>query len=161
MSFRDKILSVDQLGRWREKARQGGRKVVVTNGCFDLLHVGHATYLESARSLGDLLLVGVNGDQAVRQLKGASRPLNPEADRAAVVAALASVDAVFVFQDMRATRFLQLAQPDIYVKGGDYTLATLDPEERRVVEQFGGQIKLIPLVPGKSTTSLVARLTEP
>ena len=145
MSFRDKILSGDQLGGWREQARHSGRKLVVTNGCFDLLHVGHVAYLESARAQGDLLLVGVNGDQAVRQLKGDGRPLNPEQDRAAVVAALGCVDAVCVFPERRATQFLELARPDIYVKGGDYTLETLDPEERKVVEQAGGRIVLLPL----------------
>ena len=158
MSFRDKILSHDQLAQWRQQTRAARRKVVVTNGCFDLLHVGHATYLESARDRGDLLLVGVNGDAAVRELKGAGRPLNAEADRAAVVAALQSVDAVFVFAEKRATEFLRLAQPDIYVKGGDYTLDTLDPEERRMVEQAGGRIVLIPFVPGKSTTGLMQKL---
>ena len=158
MSFRDKILSGDQLGSWREQARQAGRKLVVTNGCFDLLHVGHVAYLESARAQGDLLLVGVNGDQAVRQLKGDGRPLNPEQDRAAVVAALGCVDAVCVFPERRATQFLELARPDIYVKGGDYTLETLDPEERKVVEQAGGRIVLLPWVPGKSTTGLIARM---
>ena len=158
MSFRDKILSHDQLAQWRQQARAARRKVVVTNGCFDLLHVGHASYLEAARDCGDLLLVGVNGDSAVRELKGAGRPLNAEADRAAVVAALQSVDAVFVFAEKRATEFLRLAQPDIYVKGGDYTLDTLDPEERRMVEQAGGRIVLIPFVPGKSTTGLMQKL---
>lgn len=158
MLFRDKILSQDQLVRWRRAARQAGQKVVVTNGCFDLLHVGHLICLESARQCGDMLLVGVNGDRAVRQLKGPGRPLNSAADRAAVIAALQSVDAVFVFPEKRATRFLRLAQPDIYVKGGDYTLDSLDPDERKLVEQAGGRIVLLPLVPGKSTSRLVRRM---
>jgi len=160
MRFRDKILSQEQLSQWRQLARQAGQRVVVTNGCFDLLHVGHATYLEAARDRGDLLLVGVNGDKAVRELKGAGRPLNLEADRAALVAALGCVDAVSVFQETRAVRFLQLAQPDIYVKGGDYTLETLDQDERRVVEQAGGSIVLIPLVPDRSTTGLLAKMRQ-
>jgi D-glycero-beta-D-manno-heptose 1-phosphate adenylyltransferase len=158
MSFRDKILGIGQLPGWREQVRQSGGRLVVTNGCFDLLHAGHVAYLEAARAHGDLLLVGVNGDQAVRGLKGPGRPLNPEIDRAAVVAALQSVDAVCIFPEQRAVRFLELARPDIYVKGGDYTLDTLDQEERKVVETAGGQIVLIPFVPGKSTTSLIARL---
>ncbi len=158
MSFRDKILAGDRLGGWREQVRRSGRKLVVTNGCFDLLHAGHVVYLESARAQGDLLLVGVNGDQAVRELKGTGRPLNPEQDRAAVVAALGCVDAVCIFPERRATRFLELARPDIYVKGGDYTLDTLDPEERKTVERSGGRIVLIPFVPGKSTSGLIARL---
>jgi D-glycero-beta-D-manno-heptose 1-phosphate adenylyltransferase len=158
MSFRDKILSPDHLARWRQAARQAGRAVVVTNGCFDLIHIGHVTYLEAARAQGDLLLVGVNGDQAVRELKGEGRPLNPEADRAAVVAALASVDAVVIFPETRAVHFLQAAQPNIYVKGSDYTLTTLDPDERKVVEQGGGRIVLLPFVPGKSTTGLIQKM---
>src|SRR5690606_6960108 len=103
----------------------------------------------------DVLLVGLNSDASVRALKGPERPINPEADRATVLAALESVSAVCIFTDPRATRFLELAQPDIYVKGGDYTLETLDPDERRVVEQVGGKIVFIPFVPGKSTTALV------
>ncbi len=159
MSFRDKILTETQLAGWRERVRQAGQRLVVTNGCFDLLHAGHVAYLEAARAQGDRLLVGVNGDQGVRELKGAGRPLNPEQDRAAVVAGLESVDAVSVFAGRRATRFLELAQPDIYVKGGDYTLDTLDPEERAAVGRVGGRIVLIPFVPGKSTSGLIARLT--
>jgi D-glycero-beta-D-manno-heptose 1-phosphate adenylyltransferase len=155
----DKILSEDQLRGWRQAARESGKTLVVTNGCFDLLHVGHVTYLESARALGDLLLVGVNGDRAVRELKGSGRPLNGEADRAAVVASLGCVDAVVIFQETRAVRFLQMAQPDVYVKGGDYTVDSLDREEKRVVEEGRGRIVLIPMVPGKSTTGLISRLT--
>ncbi len=133
--------------------------MVVTNGGFDLLHVGHVAYLEQARQLGDVLLVGLNSDASVRALKGPERPINPEADRATVLAALESVSAVCIFTDPRATRFLELAQPDIYVKGGDYTLETLDPDERRVVEQVGGEIVFIPFVPGKSTTALVRKIS--
>jgi len=156
--FRDKLVSWDHLPSWREALRQRGRKLVVTNGCFDLLHAGHVTYLDAARRLGDMLLIGVNGDEAVRQLKGPTRPINSEADRALVLAALQAVDGVCIFAEKRATRFLAVAQPDIYVKGGDYTLDTLDQEDRRVVEAAGGKIVLIPFVPGKSTTATLARL---
>jgi len=140
--------------------RASGRKLVVTNGCFDILHLGHVTYLESARNFGDSLLVGVNDDDATRQLKGAGRPVNPEADRAAVLAALASVDGVCVFADKTAIKFLSAARPDIYVKGGDYTLETLDQDERRAVEQTGGKIVIIPFVPGKSTTALLKKISR-
>jgi len=118
------------------------------------------TYLESARNFGDSLLVGVNDDDATRQLKGAGRPVNPEADRAAVLAALASVDGVCVFADKTAIKFLSAARPDIYVKGGDYTLETLDQDERRAVEQTGGKIVIIPFVPGKSTTALLKKISR-
>lgn len=138
--------------------RASGKRLVVTNGCFDLLHVGHVTYLETARQQGDALLVGVNGDAAVRELKGPERPVMPEDDRAAVLAALASVDGVCIFAESTATRFLAAAQPDIYVKGGDYTLETLNPDERRLIEQAGGKIVILPVVPGKSTTALLKKI---
>ena len=158
VNFRDKIVSWDQLPAWRAALRTRGQRLVVTNGCFDLLHVGHVTYLACARGYGDALLIGLNGDASVRQLKGPNRPLNNEQDRATVLAALASVDAVCIFAEKEATRFLALAQPDVYVKGGDYTPETLNQEERKVVEDAGGTVVLIPFVPGKSTTGLLRRL---
>ncbi len=158
VNFRAKIVPYSQLEDWRRDLR-GKKRLVVTNGCFDILHLGHVTYLETARNLGDLLLVGVNSDAAVRGLKGEGRPVNSEDDRAAVLAALESVDAVCIFPDVRATNFLAAAQPDIYVKGGDYTLDTLDQDERRTVESAGGKIHLIPFVPGKSTTGLLKKLS--
>jgi len=160
VNFREKLISWADLPAWRAGVRARGKRLVVTNGCFDLLHLGHVTYLEAARNLGDLLLIGVSGDDSVRQLKGANRPLNDEQDRAAVLAALESVSGVCIFAEKRATRFLTLAQPDIYVKGGDYTLETLDQEERRTVEQAGGKIVLIPFVPGKSTTALLEKISR-
>ncbi|MFO1499049.1 MAG: D-glycero-beta-D-manno-heptose 1-phosphate adenylyltransferase [Verrucomicrobiota bacterium] len=160
MDASDKILSPAALPGWRNTLRQRGQRLVVTNGCFDLLHVGHVTYLQAARSYGDALLVGLNGDNSVRQLKGPDRPINNETDRATVLAALAAVDAVSVFPESTATSFLRLANPDIYVKGGDYTVDTLNQEERQAVEQGGGRIIIIPFVPGKSTTALVTRLLQ-
>lgn len=160
MNLRKKIILLDALSAWRNGFRTTGKKLVVTNGCFDLLHIGHVTYLEQARSHGDALLVGVNGDASVRQLKGAGRPLNPEADRVTVVAALQSVDFVCIFPEREATRFLTLAQPDVYVKGGDYSLDTINSQERHAVESAGGKIIIIPMVPGKSTTALVAKINS-
>ncbi|HEX7861584.1 MAG TPA: adenylyltransferase/cytidyltransferase family protein [Verrucomicrobiae bacterium] len=157
MNFRAKIVLYSELPKWRERFR-GKKRLVVTNGCFDLLHLGHVTYLETARNLGDMLLVGVNSDAAVRGLKGDGRPVNTEDDRALVLAALESVDAVCIFPDVRATNFLGAAKPDIYAKGGDYTLETLDQSERKTVEGAGGKIHLIPFVPGKSTTGLLKKL---
>jgi rfaE bifunctional protein nucleotidyltransferase chain/domain len=157
LNFRAKIIPYADLSTWRAQFR-GKKRLVVTNGCFDLLHLGHVTYLENARNHGDILFVGVNSDAAVRGLKGEGRPVNSESDRAAVLAALESVDAVCIFPDVRATSFLAAAQPDIYAKGGDYTLDTLDQAERRTVEQAGGKIVLIPFVPGKSTTGLLKKL---
>lgn len=160
MSAREKILSLEQLPAWREQLREAGKRLVVTNGCFDLLHAGHVTYLEQAAAQGNVLLVGCNGDESVRLLKGEGRPLNTEADRALVLAALASVGAVAVFPEKRAEAFLRLAKPDVYVKGGDYTPATLDADERAAVESAGGKIVIIPFVPGKSTTSIIERMND-
>jgi rfaE bifunctional protein nucleotidyltransferase chain/domain len=160
MNFREKIVPWDQLPKWRAAFRATGKKLVVTNGCFDILHLGHVTYLESARQRGDALLVGVNGDAATRQLKGAGRPVNSETDRAAVLAALASVDGVCIFTEPTAVKFLAAARPDVYVKGGDYNLDTLNQEERRTVESAGGKIMIIPLVAGKSTTALLEKISR-
>ncbi len=158
MNFRQKIISWDKLPEWRAAMRASARKLVVTNGCFDLLHAGHVRYLEGARNQGDVLLIGVNGDQSVRELKGPGRPLNGETDRAIVLAALESVDAVCIFAEPTALRFLSVAQPDVYVKGGDYTVQTLNQDERRLIEQAGGRIVIIPFVQGKSTTALMNKM---
>jgi len=158
VNFHGKLIAWDKLPEWRAAMRASGKRLVVTNGCFDLLHLGHVTYLETARSQGDALLVGVNSDDAVRQLKGPDRPVTPEDDRAAVLAALESVDGVCIFAESTATRFLAAAQPDIYVKGGDYTLDTLNQEERRTVERAGGRIVIIPFVPGRSTTATLKKI---
>jgi rfaE bifunctional protein nucleotidyltransferase chain/domain len=160
VNFRKKIIAWDKLTEWRAAMRASGRKLVVTNGCFDILHLGHVTYLESARNFGDALLLGVNGDEATRQLKGPGRPINTEADRAAVLAALESVTGVCIFAEKTATKFLSAARPDIYVKGGDYTLDTLNQDERRAVESAGGKIVIIPFVPGKSTTALLEKISR-
>jgi D-glycero-beta-D-manno-heptose 1-phosphate adenylyltransferase len=159
VKLREKIISLDALPAWRRVLRAEGRKLAVTNGCFDLLHIGHVIYLETARNHGDMLLVGVNSDASVRELKGEGRPLNAEDDRALVVAALQSVDCVCIFPERSAARFLALAQPDVYVKGGDYTLETLDQQERHAVENAGGKIVITPLVPGKSTTALFGKMS--
>jgi rfaE bifunctional protein nucleotidyltransferase chain/domain len=160
VNFRGKIVAWERLSEWRAGLKARGKKLVVTNGCFDLLHLGHVTYLESGRNLADALLVGLNGDASVRQLKGAGRPVNNESDRAAVLAALESVDGVCIFTDKTATRFLKAAQPDIYLKGGDYTIETLNQDERRAVEETGGKVMIIPIVPGKSTTELLKKISR-
>ena len=159
VTFKDKVVAWEDLPRWREGFRRTGRRLVVTNGCFDLLHLGHVTYLEAARNEGDALLVGVNSDEGVRQLKGKGRPVNGASDRALVLASLESVSAVCVFPGRTATRFLEAAKPDIYVKGGDYTPESINQEERRMIESFGGQVRILPIVPGKSTTATLARIT--
>ena len=153
-----KVVSVDDLARISKALRADDRRLVVTNGCFDLIHVGHVRYLQAARKLGDALAVAVNGDASVRALKGEGRPLNRENDRAEVLAALACVDYVAIFQEMRATRLLEEVQPSIYVKGGDYKPETLEAEERGVLEKIGAEIRIIPFEAGYSTSRLIEKI---
>jgi D-glycero-beta-D-manno-heptose 1-phosphate adenylyltransferase len=153
-----KILTLDQLAVESGRLRSESQRVVATNGCFDILHVGHVRYLTAARKLGDVLVVGLNGDDSVRQLKGEGRPVNREQDRAEVLAALESVDYVTIFPENRATDFLRAAAPAVYAKGGDYTADTLDPEERAVLDEFGTRIEIIPFEKGYSTSELLTRI---
>lgn len=156
--MKQKILSLPALKQRADKIRQAGQRLVLTNGCFDLLHVGHVRYLQQARQLGDVLAVAINGDQSVQALKGAGRPLNSEGDRAEVLAALECVDLVTIFPDVRATVVIKAIRPAIYVKGGDYTLESLNAEEVAALKQVGAEIKTLPLVPGKSTTGLIEKM---
>lgn len=155
---REKILSVADLVRQREALAEQGRRLVFTNGCFDLLHVGHVRYLQAARALGDALVVAVNGDASVRALKGPSRPIHPEEDRAEVLAALECVDFVVLFDTERVTELVRAIRPHLYAKGGDYTVASLNAEERAALDAVGAEIRILPLVPGKSTTGTLARM---
>ena len=153
-----KIIDPDELARRAKQLRASGERLVVTNGCFDLLHVGHVRYLQAARALGDALAVALNSDRSVRELKGDGRPINNERDRAEVLAALACVDLVTIFDDKRATRLLEKVEPAVYAKGGDYTATTLDAEERAVLEKAGAEIRIIPFEKGYSTSGLLERL---
>jgi len=155
---REKIQSVADLVRQRETLAARGRRLVFTNGCFDLLHVGHVRYLQAARTLGDALVVAVNGDASVRALKGPTRPVNAEQDRAEVLAALGCVDFVVLFDTERVTELVREIRPHLYAKGGDYTVASLDPGERAALEEVGAEIRILPLVPGKSTTGTLERM---
>jgi len=155
-----KVLTLGQAARWATRARRRGRRVVATNGCFDVVHFGHVSYLQRAKKLGDLLAVGLNSDTSVRQLKGPSRPLVGQKHRAAVLAALECVDAVVIFPEKRAHRFLATVRPDIYVKGGDYRPDTLDPRERAVLSAIGAKIRILPFVRGFSTTKLIERIRK-
>ena len=157
-SVNSKILTLDQLAAESGRLRSESQRVVATNGCFDILHVGHVRYLAAAQKLGDVLVVGLNGDDSVRQLKGERRPVNRERDRAEVLAALESVDYVTIFPENRATNFLRAAAPAVYAKGGDYTADTLDPEERAVLDEFGSRIEIIPFEKGYSTSELLTRI---
>jgi rfaE bifunctional protein nucleotidyltransferase chain/domain len=134
-----------------------GKKLVLTNGCFDLLHTGHIRYLEQARACGDALIVAVNSDASVRELKGPERPMNGELDRAEVLAALRCVDHVTIFTGKRVTEVIRALRPAVYAKGGDYTPETLDAGERVALEEAGVDIRILELVPGRSTTGILER----
>ena len=137
--------------------REGGGRVVFTNGCFDLLHPGHVAYLEAARSLGDALVVGLNSDESVRGLgKGPGRPIVTEGDRAAVLGALRAVDAVVIFDERTPVRLMREVRPAVYVKGGDYRIEDLP--EAEVAEEIGAEVRIIPFKPGYSTSALVEKI---
>jgi rfaE bifunctional protein nucleotidyltransferase chain/domain len=153
-----KILDLEKLAAHSAELRTSGRKIVATNGCFDLLHLGHVRYLQKARALGDFLVVGLNSDRSMRELKGPPRPLTSEADRAEILAGLQCVDLVTVFPNTRATQFIAAARPDIYVKGGDYSSETLDEEECAMLNEIGAEIRLIPFEDGYSTSRLIERI---
>jgi rfaE bifunctional protein nucleotidyltransferase chain/domain len=177
------VLARDALTRFVLDRRQAGARIVLTNGIFDLLHVGHVRYLQQARALGDVLVVGLNSDASTRRLKGPQRPLVPEQERAEVLAALACVDAVVVFGEDTASQLVAEVRPDVYAKGGDYAapgdrgqLQRIGPQElrrlaaestadfftrlpeARAVAACGGTVCLIPYVAGRSTTALIGRM---
>jgi D-beta-D-heptose 7-phosphate kinase/D-beta-D-heptose 1-phosphate adenosyltransferase len=148
----------EELRRVREDLRAAGRRLVFTNGCFDLLHVGHVRYLREARALGDALLVAVNSDRSVRALKGAGRPVLSESERAELLAALSSVDFVTVFDEESPRSLIAEVLPDVLVKGGDYALEEIHGREE--VERAGGRVVALPFVEGASTTSIIERLKK-
>ena len=153
-----RLVDAGTLGQVRDEMEAAGQRLVFTNGCFDLLHAGHVRYLLQARGLGDALAVGLNSDRSVRELKGEGRPVNAEEDRAEVLAALGCVDYVVIFDGKRATDVLSTVRPHVYAKGGDYTPDSLDPEERAALEKAGAEIRILPLVPGRSTTAVLERV---
>ena len=149
----------DLIG-WLDRERARGRRIVLAGGCFDILHLGHVSYLQEARALGDTLVVGLNSDESVRRLKGPQRPINPVWARAAVLASLSCVDRVVVFDELTPHNLINIVRPEVYAKGGDYTRQTLP--EWDLVESLGGRVAILSHVPGYSTTDLIRRLhTEP
>ena len=153
-----RLVDAGTLAQVRDEMEAAGQRLVFTNGCFDLLHAGHVRYLRQARGLGEALAVGLNSDRSVRELKGEGRPVNAEEDRAEVLAALGCVDYVVIFDGKRATDVLSTVRPHLYAKGGDYTPDSLDPEERAALDKAGTEIRILPLVPGRSTTSTLGRI---
>jgi rfaE bifunctional protein nucleotidyltransferase chain/domain len=152
------ILGREELRRVREELRAAGRRLVFTNGCFDLLHVGHVRYLRAARALGDALLVAVNSDRSVRALKGEGRPVMSEGERAELLAALSSVDFVTVFDEESPRALIAELLPDVLAKGGDYALEEIHGREE--VERAGGRVVALPFVEGASTTGIIERLRK-
>lgn len=153
-----KLLSLPDAVAWRGQLRAAGRRLVLTNGVFDLLHTGHLYYLQQARARGDALCIALNADASVKQLKGPLRPVQTESERAYALAALACVDAVVIFREKRLTGEIRALQPDVYVKAGDYTLEKLDPDERGALQACGARIEFLPFLAGFSTTSLIAKI---
>jgi D-beta-D-heptose 7-phosphate kinase/D-beta-D-heptose 1-phosphate adenosyltransferase len=153
-----KIVTSDELRGERARLRAAGKQLVFTNGCFDILHVGHVRYLQSARSLGDALVVAINSDRSVRELKGALRPVMNEDERAEMLAALSAVDYVTVFDDTSPRALIAELLPDILVKGGDYELSEIHGREE--TEAAGGRVMSLPFVEGASTSSIIEKILK-
>ena len=155
------VLTLLHAATWRDQLHAAGKRVVFTSGCFDILHAGHVRYLAQARELGDALVIALNSDASVRAIKGPTRPVNSQTDRAEVLLALKSVDAVVIFEEARTTGLIQAIRPHCFAKGGDYTLDTLNPEERTALQAQGAEIHLLPELKGRSTTDTLARMVLP
>lgn len=153
-----KLFTLEQAVAERQRLRAAGRRLVLTNGVFDLLHTGHLFYLQQARALGDALFIALNSDASVKALKGPLRPVQNEEQRAYALAATWFVDGIVVFRQPRLTDEILALRPDIYTKAGDYTLEKLDPGERGALEQVGAQITFMPFLAGFSTTQLIAKI---
>lgn len=154
----DKLKTLEEVVAFRARMRAQGKKLVFTNGCFDLLHVGHVRYLRQARELGDALVVAVNSDRSVRSLKGAGRPVVPELERTEVLSALACVDLIFIFDDPTPQRVIDAIVPDVLVKGADWQIGEI--VGRETVERAGGIVRNIPLVEGSSTSGIIAKVLD-
>jgi rfaE bifunctional protein nucleotidyltransferase chain/domain len=153
-----KLMALEAAVAAREALRRQGKRVVLTNGVFDLLHTGHLYYLQKARELGDALFIALNSDASVRSLKGPLRPVQDELQRAYALGALSCTDAILVFRQPRLTAEIQALKPDLYCKAGDYTLEKLNPEERAALQSCGTDIRFLPFLEGFSTTNLIARI---
>ncbi|MBD3287512.1 D-glycero-beta-D-manno-heptose 1-phosphate adenylyltransferase [candidate division KSB1 bacterium] len=156
----EKLVTVDELSGLITSHREQNEKIVWTNGCFDILHVGHVEYLEGAKKLGDYLVVGLNSDHSTRALKGAGRPIFSEVARSKVLSAVQYIDYVLIFDEPSPLKMLEFLKPDFYVKGGDYDIDTIDQQERRCVEGYGGKIVILPLVKGASTTEIIEKINR-
>ena len=156
--MREKIYSIAQLKQILQRERKTGKKIVFTNGCFDILHVGHVRYLTAAKKRGDILVIGLNSDSSVKELKGDKRPLIDEKARAELLSSLEVVDYISIFNESTANKIIADLQPDIYVKGGDYQIGKLP--EVSTVASYGGEVQLIPVVTGASTTNIIKEILQ-
>lgn len=156
----DKLVTLEQAIELRQALRESSKTMVMTNGCFDLLHVGHISYLQEAKKLGDELWVLINSDASVKALKGPDRPIETEAERAYCLAALSCIDRVVVFENPRITAEIEQLKPDIYTKAGDYTIETLHQGERAAFEAVGAEIQFLPFLEGFSTTKMIAKIIK-
>ena len=150
------LIDRDKAAQFCEDLRRQGKRIIFTNGCFDIIHAGHVRYLTTAKSFGDVLIVGLNTDESVRKLKGASRPINTQADRAEVLLGLKAVDHVIYFGEATAENLIAEVKPAVYVKGGDYTLETLP--EAAIVQSYGGRVEFVNLVAGRSTSNVIEKI---
>jgi len=155
-----KIMSLEEAIAWRRALERDKQKLVITNGCFDLLHRGHAEYLLDARAKGDALLVALNSDDSVQELKGPSRPITCQDDRAFLIASLAFVDAVVVFDSLRCDKLILGLRPDVYVKGGDYDINTIDKDEKEALQAVRCAIRFVPFIKGYSSTVIIQKASE-
>ncbi len=152
----DKLIEKNDIDDFLQTLKKENKTTVMTNGCFDILHAGHVRYLKESKKFGDVLIVGLNSDISVRALKGAGRPVNPEYDRAEVLAGLESVDYIILFDEISPVKLLEKIKPDIYTKGADYTVETLP--EASVIQSYGGKIQFIDLLEGRSTTKIIDKI---
>ena len=152
------VIDRKNIGNVVTTLKAEGKKIVFTNGCFDILHVGHVRYLKEAKALGDILILGLNSDSSVKSLKGSNRPINNESDRAEVLSALEAIDYVVIFDEKTAENIVGEVKPDIYAKGGDYSIDTLP--EAKIVAEHGGKTVLLQLVDGKSSTNIINKCKE-
>ena len=155
-----KIIALQEFLPLRETAALQHKKIVLTNGCFDLLHLGHIRYLQQAKALGDILVIGLNSDSSVQTIKGPSRPIMPGRERAEILAALEAVDYVIVFDEPTAEALVRAVKPDVYVKGGDYKPGGKSLPEAEIVESYGGKVAILPFVEGLSTTNIIETILQ-
>jgi|TARA_R110001592_G_scaffold88742_1_gene261257 rfaE bifunctional protein nucleotidyltransferase chain/domain len=155
-----KIINQSELPTWRKKITLQGKKICATNGCFDLLHAGHIKYLYESSKYADVLIIGCNGDESVRSLKGKKRPIQKEKDRAIILSALECVSFVSIFKEKEATNFLKAVKPDFYIKGGDYTLDSINKDEKEAVTKNGGTIIFAPMSEGKSSSFIISKINN-